>query len=240
MDNFTIETAQNISIHQNVAYLSTRIGAFILDVLVQLFYGIVITFIIGLIGEKSAIESLSMLSLLYLPIFFYSLIFESLMDGQTLGKKVTQIKVVKLDGSKPTFGSYLIRWVLRVIDISFAGGSVAILTILLNGKGQRLGDIAAGTTLISLKKRITLNNTIAADLQEGYTPTYPQVTLLTDKDIHTIKSLYNDAKSKRNHNVILKLHDKVIGLTGITTKEKPIKFIDTILKDYQYYMQNAS
>lgn len=235
MDNFNIETAQNISISQNVAHITTRIGSYLIDLLFIIGYYIIIFIVMDLLNIELSIEFSSIFALISLPAFFYSLLFEVLMNGQTPGKYFNKTRVVKLDGSKPTFSSYLLRWMLRIIDFSLAGGSVAVLTILLNGKGQRLGDIAGGTTVISEKKRISLKDTIANDVSEDYTPTYPQVSLLTDKDIHTIKSLYNDAKRKRNHKVIIKLYEKVTELTGIETEQQPINFIDTVIKDYQYY-----
>ncbi|CAL2101564.1 putative RDD family membrane protein YckC [Tenacibaculum sp. 190130A14a] len=236
MDNFQIETAQNITINQNAAHITTRIGSYLIDLLFVVGYYIIVAYILSYLNLEF-MEFYSVYLLLGLPAFFYSLIFEMLMNGQTPGKYFNQTRVVKLDGSKPTFGSYLLRWMLRLVDFGFASGGVAVLTILLNGKGQRLGDIAAGTTVISEKKRITLKDTIAADVEEGYTPTYTQVTLLTDNDIHTIKSLYDDAKRKGNHKVILKLHMKVLEITNITTEEKPMQFIDTVIKDYHYYAQ---
>ncbi len=118
-----------------------------------------------------------------------------------------------------------------------ASGSVAILTILLNGKGQRLGDLAAGTTVISEQKKITINDTLLVDIPEEYAPTFPQVTLLNDKDIQTIKQLYLTAKRRGNHKTILKLHTKIIEITGITTEMKPSNFIDVVLKDYNYFTQ---
>lgn len=237
MDNFQIETAQNISINQNVAHITTRIGSYLIDALFIIGYYIIIFFIMGMLDIVPSMEYMSLWVLLSLPTFFYSLIFEVLMNGQTPGKYFNQTRVVKLDGSKPTFGSYLIRWLLRIIDFSLAGGSVAVLTILLNGRGQRLGDIAATTTVISEKKRITLKDTIASDIDNKYTPTYSQVTLLKDNDIHTIKNVFMDAKRKRNHKVILKLHLKIIELTGINTEQKPMDFINTVIKDYHYYAQ---
>jgi len=237
MDNFHIETAQNITIKQNVAALSTRIGAFLLDMLIIAGYYIIILLIINALGF-SLDESLYVYyALLSLPVFFYSLLFETLMNGQTPGKYLSKIRVTKLDGSKPTFSSYLIRWVLRLIDISLASGSVALLTILLNGKGQRLGDLAAGTTVISEKKNITIDDTLIVDIPEEYKPTFPQVTLLNDKDVQTIKELYLKAKRNGNHKTILKLHLKLIELTGIKTEMQPINFIDLIIKDYNYFTQ---
>ena len=232
MDNFNIETAQNVTIQQNVASLSTRIGAFLIDMLIIAGYYLFILLIINTLGF-SLDESLYVYyALLSLPVFFYSLLFETLMNGQTPGKYLNKIRVTKIDGSKPTFGNYLIRWVLRLIDISLASGSIALLTILLNGKGQRLGDLAAGTTVISEKKNITINDTLIVDITEEYKPTFPQVTLLNDNDIQTIKELFLKAKKNGNHKTILKLHLKIIALTGIKTEIQPINFIDVIIKDY--------
>lgn len=237
MDNFQIETAQNITINQNAAHITTRIGSYLIDLLFVVGYYIIVFYVLNALDIEPSMEYYSIYLLLGLPAFFYSLIFEVLMNGQTPGKYFNQTRVVKLDGSKPTFAAYLLRWLLRIADFGFASGAVAVLTILLNGKGQRLGDIAAGTTVISEKKRISLKDTIATDVEEDYTPTYSQVTLLSDSDIHTIKNLYKDAKAKGNHKVILKLHIKILEITNIQTKEKPMQFIDTVIKDYHYYAQ---
>ena len=159
------------------------------------------------------------------------------MNGQTPGKYFNKIRVTKIDGSKPTFGSFLIRWMLRLIDITLASGSIALLTILLNGKGQRLGDLAAGTTVITERKTVSINNTLIVDLPEEYTPTFSQVTMLSDTDIQTIKELYLKAKRNGNHNTIVKLHEKIIDLTGINSDLKPIELIDIVIKDYNYFTQ---
>jgi len=237
VDNFQIETAQNITIQQNVAHITTRIGAFFIDLLFIIGYYIFIILILSWLGLRPSMEQFVVYSLISLPVFFYSLLFEVLMNGQTPGKYFNNLRVVKLDGSKPTFGSFLLRWILRFIDITIASGSVAVLSILLNGKGQRIGDIAGGTTIISEKKKMTLKDTIATDVTDNYIPTYPQVTLLSDTDIRTIKQLFNTALKKGNHKVIVKLHTKVIDITGIKTEEKPMNFIDTVIKDYNYYTQ---
>ncbi|WP_237275906.1 RDD family protein [Tenacibaculum ovolyticum] len=237
MDNFQIETAQNIAITQNVAHVTTRIGSYLIDALFIIGYYIIIFLIMGMLNMVPSMEYMSLYLLLGLPTFFYSLLFEVLMNGQTPGKFFNQTRVLKIDGSKPTFGSYLIRWLLRIIDFGLASGSVAVLTILLNGKGQRLGDLAASTTVVSEKKRITLRDTIANDISDNYTPIYTQATLLNDDDMHTIKKVYTDAIKKRNHKVISKLHLKIIEITGITTKQNPVDFVDTIIKDYHYFAQ---
>ena len=116
MDNFQIETAQNIAITQNVAHVTTRIGSYLIDALFIIGYYIIIFLIMGMLNMVPSMEYMSLYLLLGLPTFFYSLLFEVLMNGQTPGKFFNQTRVVKIDGSKPTFGSYLIRWLLRIID----------------------------------------------------------------------------------------------------------------------------
>ncbi len=238
MDTFQIETAQNITIQQNVAHISTRIGSYVIDLLIIVAYYIIAFLIMSWANFRFDQGQNWILTLcIFLPTFFYSLAFEVLFNGQTPGKYLNKIRVVRLDGSKPTFGSYLIRWFLRLIDFNLASGSVALLTILLNGKGQRLGDIAAGTTVISEKKRVSLRDTLAEEVVEAYTPTYSQVTLLSDADIHKIKDVYTKAKRTGNHAIILKLHIKILEITNISTDKKPMEFIETVLKDYNYYTQ---
>ncbi len=201
MDNFQIETAQNITIRQNAAHLTTRTGSYLIDRFIIIGYYILVILILRLMDYSFSWDNVSVVVLFSIPPFFYSLIFESLMNGQTPGKVANKIRVVKLDGSKPTFGSYIIRWILGFIELSMFGGSLAILAILLSAKGQRLGDMAAGTTVISEKKRVSLNDTFAGDIVENHTPTFPQVTTLSDTDIRTIKEIYRKSVRKRDHKI---------------------------------------
>ena len=82
-----------------------------------------------------------------------------------------------------------------------------------------------------------LKDTLVGILQENYTPTFPQVTVLSDKDMHTIRNLFTTAKRKGNHTLILKLYAKVIEITTIKTTLKPLDFLEVVIKDYYYYTQ---
>ena len=132
MDYFQIETAQNISINQNVAHVTTRIGSFLIDLLIIIAYNILIFLFFLAIDYKPSFNDAILYLVVNLPTIFYTLIFEISMNGQTPGKYFNKIRVVKIDGSKPSLGSYLTRWLLRVIDIWSFSGSVAIFTILFN------------------------------------------------------------------------------------------------------------
>lgn len=236
MDNFQIETAQNISITQNVAGIGERILAYLIDGLIMIAYVVVALVMLGGLNVGTGQEWL-FVSVIMLPLLLYFLLWETLWNGQSPGKAALNLRVVKLDGSKPAFSNYLVRWLLRIIDITITSGSVAVVTILITGKGQRLGDLAAGTTVISEKARVGLDNTILVEIPEDYRPVYPQVTILTDRDVQEIKEIYKNSLQNSNYRVIGRLSNKVSELLQVTPEEKPLQFIKTVLKDYSYYTQ---
>ncbi|QED37302.1 RDD family protein [Antarcticibacterium arcticum] len=236
MDNFQIETAQNIGIHQNVAGIGDRILAFLIDGLILVGYAILASFAIAGLGLDGGQQWVYYL-IIGLPVFMYYLVWETFNNGRTPGKAALNIRVVRLDGSRPAFSQYIIRWLLRLIDISLSSGGVALVTILLNGKGQRLGDMAAGTAVISERNKMQLSQTLHMDIPENYVPTYSQVTILKDRDIQKIKKIYYNARRNGYHNVIVTLADKVAVLLEVKPVERPLDFIDRVLKDYNYYTQ---
>ena len=236
MDNFQIETAQNISISQSVAGIGERILAYLIDGLIMLAYIILVNFLMGGLDSTGG-ERWVFLSVIGLPLFLYFLLWETFWNGQSPGKAALELRVVKMDGSKPAFSNFLIRWLLRIIDITITSGSVAVVTILMNGKGQRLGDLAAGTTVISEKSRTDLSRTLFSNLPEDYRPVYPQVTVLNDKDVQDIKNVYQDALKSSNYKVIHALATKISRLLEVTPQEKPVQFIKVVLKDYNFYTQ---
>jgi len=97
--------------------------------------------------------------------------------------------------------------------------------------------MAAGTTVISEKKRVTLKDTLLRELPVDYKPQFPQVTIFKDAEMQTIKELYDAAKRKGDHQVILRLNEQIRKVADITSDLQPIYFIDIVIKDYNYYTQ---
>lgn len=236
MDQFQIETAQNISITQNTSNLGERMLAYIIDSFVIGVYYILMVILLSSL-DMDPFDQWAYYLVISLPAFLYYLLFETFSDGKTIGKGLMSLRVVKLDGSKPSFANYFVRWVLRLIDVAFTSGGCAVLTILIRGKGQRLGDIAAGTTVISEKKRVSLKDTLLRELPDDYTPQFPQVTVFKDSEMQTIKELYDKSKLNGDHNVIVFLDKRIREVTGIQTNLQPINFVDEVIKDYNYYTQ---
>ena len=237
MEEFQIETAQNVGINQNVANLGDRILAYLLDGLIIFTYLVLMIMLLTSLDLDPG-DSWAMYLLASLPAFMYHVLLETFWDGQTVGKFTLKIRVVKLDGSKANFANYFVRWILRIIDISLTTGGVAVLSILIRGNGQRVGDIAAGTTVISEKRKLSINDTILKHVASDYVPTYSQVTVFNDSEMQTIKNLYDTAKRNGQHNVIVGLYDRLVKVMQVVPNEKPIDFVGIVIKDYNYYTQN--
>ncbi len=234
MDNFQIQTAQNVSIDQNLANYFERAAAFFIDVLILAAY----SFLVGLFANILDMGSMAVGMVVTLPYFLYHLVMELAMNGQSVGKAALKIRVVCVDGSKPKAGHFLIRWCFRLIDITISFGSVASLFILFGGKGQRLGDLAAKTMVISEKEKVNFTQTIIMDIPEDYQPKYPQVTIFSDEDMRQTKAIYIKAKRNREYHLINRLHQQLMTKMQVQPTEQPLKFVEVVLRDYNFYTQN--
>jgi uncharacterized RDD family membrane protein YckC len=85
----------------------------------------------------------------FVVLVFYQIIFETLWQGQTPGKRMLKLRVVDANGLRLTFSQIVVRNLLRIINLLPFGYIVGGSCALFSAKGQRLGDIAAGTTVIS-------------------------------------------------------------------------------------------
>jgi len=245
MSELSINTTQNVTINFTAATIGQRVLAFGTDFLIQISYLIVVGMFLHYSGLGDAMSDWDSWSaraiqvITFVPIMFYSITFESFFDGQTLGKRLLKIKVVKIDGYQAGFGDYLIRWLFRLVDIVFSFGTVGFISVVVNQRSQRLGDMAAGTAIISLKNDITINSTILENINEDYIPVYPLVIKLSDNDVRIIKDNFQRANKYHDHEIIRKLKTKIETVTGIKNQSgNDSDFIKTVLKDYNFYTQN--
>lgn len=226
-----IETSQNVAVEYEIASLGDRILATLIDRFIYVAWAMLCFLLFQSVFKNNNDASLYVVMfLLILPILFYSLLTEYFMNGQTLGKRALNIKVVRLDGSQPTFGNYLMRWLLCIVDFQLLSSLVAVVAIAANGKGQRIGDIAAGTAVIKTKKRITLQQIVYQNSLENHIVTYQQVAQLTDADIETIRQVLR----KQNDMLIQTTAEKISKILGVVYVESDQQFLQTVVDDYVF------
>lgn len=245
MSTIRVQTAQNVSLEYEIASLGDRIVATIIDYVILIAWAIlcamllVIPVVSGSSVSKSSFGPLTILVafLAYAPLIFYNFVCEVFFNGQSIGKKSQNIRVMRLDGTVPSIGDYLLRWLLRIIDLQMAG-LVAIISIAASQRGQRLGDMAAGTTVVKLRPIPTHAATLAGiSPLAGYQVVFPQVTVLADHDVALVRQLVQQARARHNYEVLNEVATKVKALTGIQTDLQDEPFLQTVLRDHAHLAQ---
>lgn len=223
-----IRTSQNVTVEYDPASIGERILAAMLDYLV-IFGWIILVF--GVPARLGLAPGLFYNIVVLLPLAFYDLLSEWLLNGRSVGKLAVGIRVVMLDGSQPGLGAYLLRWLLRIIEsVVFFSGIVPIITVAVNGKGQRLGDIAAGTTVVKLKPSVTLNDILVQPLSTAYRLQFPDVRLLSDRDMGIVRQTLQQGDGL----ILSRTADKIKQVTGIQTDLPNRVFLETVVSDYQF------
>lgn len=143
-----------MAINYKLASLGARISAYLIDaVFIAIFY--VFIFFLVFVPFRDAFSDVGLLLLIYPVIFlgsFYHLLMEQFNNGQSLGKNAMSIRVINENGSTPGFMQLFMRWLFRLVDISVSSGGIAILSIAVTEKGQRVGDLLGRTIVIDLHK----------------------------------------------------------------------------------------
>jgi uncharacterized RDD family membrane protein YckC len=173
MDKIKIITPEYIELEYDLAGLGSRFVAVAIDTLIQ--GGVIAVLFLALIlGSpgvmSSGVESLfkSVFSaiitvLMFIVLFGYFIFFEVLWSGQTPGKKIAQIQVLRDNGEPVKFVDVLLRNLFRMIDFLPWYYIMGIALMLVNKQRKRLGDIIAKTIVVRLKS--DLAPTVLPDLK---------------------------------------------------------------------------
>jgi uncharacterized RDD family membrane protein YckC len=100
----------------------------------------------------SALSSAILVIFTVLTFVGYPLIFETASRGRSVGKIVMGLRVVSDDGSPERFRQALFRALASLVEIWMTLGSPAVICSLISVRGKRLGDVFAGTVVISERR----------------------------------------------------------------------------------------
>ncbi|HVF81188.1 MAG TPA: RDD family protein [Flavisolibacter sp.] len=267
MSTVRIATNFNIDIELTAPPFYRRVAAWLIDMVVLIFYVMIALKILDWItsfarGQSNSVTVWAISLLLMLPFMLYHLVLEATMNGQSIGKKIMGIKLVSENGGRPSISQLIIRWLIRTSDFTLLiiivlipyasimgpqiywgiAGALALLIadlILVNtGKQQRLGDILAHTVLIDIKQKEKLADTVFLEVAGNYVPRFPQIMQLSDKDINTLKGIIDVAKKQRDDNMAYTAAQKIKAHLKIDTDLAPVDFLEVLLKDYNYLSTN--
>jgi uncharacterized RDD family membrane protein YckC len=235
-----IPTAQNVIISYPLANFGERLLAMGIDLFI---YCVVLSLLLAgsfLLAAKLDVEWLYLV-LQLMPFWlipFYFGLQEMFSRGGTIGKRAMGIQVMKVDGSQAKWSEIWIRSLCLLPDFFFSFGTVGAILLNTIPRRQRLGDMAAGTIVVkSTTDQILLRDLLSIQTTNNYTPMYPQVRNLTEKDMVFIKQVITRADSNRNAahtDVVVELSERLrelIGLDAIPHNDR-MEFLRALIRDY--------
>jgi uncharacterized RDD family membrane protein YckC len=233
-DSVRVETPEHIDFDLEVAGLGNRFVAQLIDWLIK---GLVIAGLLIVVGIFAAalndgrsgswLDSASnlflaiMLLLMYAGFFIYDIYFEGYGNGQTPGKRIMGIRVVRDTGGPIDPASAAIRNLVGLADFLPIFYLLGSFVILLNRRSQRLGDMAAGTIVIRERREEAASERLEFRVKKVADPNVALLPVHLDRcgaaDIHLLHSFfwrYSTLERKERRRLARNLCDIFLERTG--------------------------
>ena len=213
-DLLKIDTPENVTFDYDVAGIGSRFLAALIDTALMVFLQVI------LLGSLILLAGLSLDNIpdevvgwfiaiagLVSFVFFwgYYIFFEILWNGQTPGKRIVGLRVIRVDGTPVTASEVVIRNLVRVIDFMPTAYGVGVVTMFINPKSRRVGDLAAGTivvhdravTNVSELSPVRPSAIIVPGAQTHLPESFP-VSQVSDHELHIIEEFFSRRQGLAN------------------------------------------
>jgi uncharacterized RDD family membrane protein YckC len=161
--DFVVETPEKIVLRYSLASAGARAAAWIIDACIRNAVTSIAFFAVMFgvdggdwtradMGLNTGLSVAFYFIVLFLVKWGYYVFFESLMRGASPGKRAMGVRAVRADGEPIDFESVVVRNLVRVVDDFPVLPLIGFLFALSTRRGQRLGDIAAGTVVVQAPK----------------------------------------------------------------------------------------
>lgn len=216
-ETLIIETPERVPLAFALASIGNRFIAVAIDHFIQYFAIFVIALIFsaaiggGKIADEGALGQMMSempkwtLAILIIIVFLlfsgYFIFFEWLMNGQTPGKRLMKLRVIREDGRPITLWEAIARNLLRIFDavpgFVIPIYSIGLISIFMSNRDQRIGDLFAGTVVIRERtdEAPTFQETFSHRISDAAlrrvqkkTEIQANVNLLTENEIEVVES----------------------------------------------------
>lgn len=189
-DQLSIDTPEQVSLRLPVAGLGSRFLALFADTMIQFVAYAMFILVIVLLASgthtqpasasgRAEVWTAAVLIILHFLLYWgYFALFEGLWHGQTPGKRIFKLRVIKDSGRQITMFESAARNLLRIVDVLPAFYLVAIVSVLVSREKKRLGDMVAGTLVVHQEDTGTTAETDGTRTFTAgfYEPPAPQVS----------------------------------------------------------------
>jgi uncharacterized RDD family membrane protein YckC len=172
-DTFVVHTPENVEFEFELASVGTRALAWSIDVAVMAVLVLAAALVASVLEAVAAeLASAALFVAVFLVQWWYGALLEWRWGGRTLGKRLVGLRVIDERGLRVGFVQAVIRNLVRVVDFLPGLYLVGGVSVLLDGRARRLGDLAAGTLVVrerarprpaSLVRAAERHNTFLAD-----------------------------------------------------------------------------
>lgn len=256
-EHYSIDTPENIEFNYTVAGIGSRFLAAIVDTLLLGIIQVALAFVMGFLlagvsdTEQGSVESIllaiwALLSFVFL--WGYYIFFELSWNGQSLGKRLVRLRVVREGGRPITFVSSAIRNLVRLIDFLPGFYGLGVLVMFIDKRARRLGDLAGGTLVVKEQQAVSLESLMARSpavsplqaLEHNPLPLpalSPNMQILTGKDYELVQEflrrrseLGRESRMRLGKQLAEGLHSRL----GIPfTNSNPELFLEQVVREYR-------
>jgi uncharacterized RDD family membrane protein YckC len=145
-----VETPEGVELEFSPAGPAPRALAWLVDAGIR---GIAYVALASLLQSLGRLGDGLMLIALFLLEWFYPVAFEVLARGQTPGKQLLGLRVIRADGAPTDWSRSTVRSLVAFADFLPCGFAAGLVAMALGRWSQRLGDLAAGTLVIHVEPR---------------------------------------------------------------------------------------
>lgn len=150
--HFEMVTPENIAFQYRVAGPFQRLPAYLLDGLIQgaiILGGFMILVLAGALASLPGGGLGAAMIFFFFVNWFYGGFFETILNGQTPGKRMTRLRVISVDGQPINALQAILRNLLRAVDmLPLMTYQFGLFSAILTERFQRLGDLACGTMVV--------------------------------------------------------------------------------------------
>jgi uncharacterized RDD family membrane protein YckC len=255
----TVFTDQYVPLEFELATISQRLLALLIDVTILGIYLIIMSLITVYAFLGASVYDANSYTLwfviyiliVYLPFFLYTPIMEYLTGGQTIGKLAMGIQVISSNGDRITFQKAFLRWLFRPVEFYLlAFGNAAVLLIFFVGlfdllvtvisrDNQRIGDFMSDTKVIKKRSamKYILSDVLKIDTKSSHEVRYPEAISFTDEDMLLVKKIILEFDQNPTNTQLIELARELAekaknSMNIIATDQKDLPFLRQLLKDY--------
>ena len=253
-NQFKIETPESVELEFTLAGIGNRVYAFVIDMIVL---GLIITILLiiaafflfnipiisSLFGIEEEQVSLWILAIQFFIIFAtyvgYFVLFETLWQGETPGKRFVKIRVIQDNGRPITLQQATLRALFRPVDDLFFLG---LLFVILGKREKRIGDWVAGTLIIQEakgKKGTDLTVSQEAENLTKYLQNNTDLSRLLPEDFAALRrylqrrvEMFTEARMELARKLAYQVKD-IIGLQEIPEGTTSNLFLEAVYLAYQ-------